>query len=99
MRGWIWAGPGRAEPSYNYREDIWDHVGAQMALTAADLQYSTVGLAVVGVCMHVCVSLVYPCCEARWQWPTSNKQTIASGFFSLCHSAAIYTSLQPRSCC
>ena len=53
MRGWIWAGPGRAGSGSNYREDIWEHVGAQMALTAADLQYSAPGSAVVCVC--VCV--------------------------------------------
>lgn len=31
MRGWIWAGPGRAGSGSNYRQDIWEHVGAQMA--------------------------------------------------------------------
>lgn len=73
MRGWIWAEPGQVGTGFNYREDIWDHVGVQMALTAADLQYSTLGRAVVGVYIHVCASLVYPCSEARWLWPTSNK--------------------------
>lgn len=69
MRGWLWAGPGRAGSGFNYREDIWEHVGAQMALTAADLQYP----ALVQGSVCVCVSLLCPHCEARWLWPTSNK--------------------------
>lgn len=58
MRGWIWAGPGRAGSGSNYREDIWEHVGAQMALTAADLQYPALSHAAVCVCaytVHMCV--------------------------------------------
>lgn len=61
MRGWIWAGPGRAGSGSNYREDIWDHVGAQMALSAADLWYPTLGHAALCVCIsciYVCFSLL-----------------------------------------
>lgn len=66
MRGWTWAGPGQAGFGCNYREDIWEHVGAQMAENAADLQQA--GLAAVCVCVW-CVHAA----EALWLWPTSNK--------------------------
>lgn len=55
MRGWNRAGPGHARPDFNYREDIWDHVGAQMALASTDLRGSNLGPAVVLVYIYTYV--------------------------------------------
>lgn len=63
MRGWIWAGPGRAGSGCNYREDIWDHVGAQMALSAADLWYPTPGHAALCVCVYILYICVFFLCS------------------------------------
>lgn len=57
MRGWTWAGPCRSGSGFNYRDNIWEHLDAQMALTAADLQCSAQGHAIVAVCVYVCVFL------------------------------------------
>lgn len=81
--------------------DIWDNVGAQMALSSVDLRYPTLGRAAARACLYELCICAYSSALTTLQGPVAvahfkQADHFPVAFSSLSHSEGLFLQLRSR---